>query len=100
MKLYNSKRPREMDIMAFHAQVEAGIVQHLEAIFNIAYGTEDVGCRFNATAILGFAGTYLRDRADQQRLLDFLTAFSSQTGWPTTLDQQRLLLAWSTSRVA
>lgn len=98
MKLYNSKPPRGMDIIAFHAQAEAGIVQHVEAICNIAYSTEDVGCRFNATAILGFAGTYIRDRAHQQRLLDFLTSFASQTGWPTTLDQERLLLAWSTSR--
>lgn len=98
MKLYNSKRSRGMDIFAFHAQVEADVVQHVRAICNIAYSTEDIGCRFNATAILGFAGTYLRDRADQQRLLDFLTSFASQTGWPTTLDQQRLLLEWSTGR--
>lgn len=80
MKLYNSQRPRGMDILAFHAQTEAGIVQHVASICNIAYSTEDVGCRFNATAILGFAGTYLRDQADQQRLLDFLTSFASQTG--------------------
>jgi hypothetical protein len=53
-----------------------------------------MGCLFNASAILGFVGSYFRDSGDQDRLIGFMRNFAAETNWPTYADQRRLLDIW------
>lgn len=56
-----------------------------------------MGCLFNASAMLGFVGSYFRDPEDQDRLIGFMRGFSAETNWPTYADQRRLLDVWQAS---
>jgi hypothetical protein len=61
---------------------------------NISYSNPEIGSRFNACAILGFIGTYLRDKDEQLQLVKFMDAFRKQTNWPTDSDRRRLESYW------
>lgn len=65
-------------------------------ICDIAYSSNDIGCLFNASAILGFVGSYFRRERDQSQLIDFMIKITRETNWPTQTDQERLLGIWRT----
>ncbi|KAK5467046.1 hypothetical protein LTS15_000016 [Exophiala xenobiotica] len=94
LKLYNSRCPRGVDVVTFNSRVEMEIVHHARTICNISYSNPEIGSRFNACAILGFIGTYLRDKDEQLQLVKFMDAFSKQTNWPTDSDRRRLESYW------
>jgi hypothetical protein len=101
-----------MSILAFCAQVEvrqavsssrfdnnaqAQILSHVRTLCNITYASTNLGCHFNSTAILTFAGSFLRDQGEQAHLIEYLKYLGSETGWPTEDSQSKLLHEWSQS---
>ncbi|OIW34617.1 hypothetical protein CONLIGDRAFT_675586 [Coniochaeta ligniaria NRRL 30616] len=96
LQLYHAERPRDMDVFAFNQHIESEITAHARTICRIAYSSSHVGCLYNASAMLGFIGSYFRDSGDQDRLISFMRNFSAETNWPTSADQARLLDLWQT----
>lgn len=104
LKLYHPasaflRRPsRGTDLIAFNKQLEQDVAHLARTIYNISYSTRDVGCLFNASAMLGFVGTYLDQERDQERLIEFMRGLTRETKWPTQTDQERLYTAWRDKR--
>lgn len=93
----HSDRPRYMCVLTFMTRLDAEVSEHARSICKIAYSSSDIGCSFNASAILGFVGGYFRDQRDREQLIAFLQQLTRETNWPTHTDQDRLREIWSLS---